>query len=209
VERARSLRAEGDLGGARERLAEAHEVAPDAAAVRLELADVLLAEGRDLGRVRALLGERPVLDPSRWHLLDARLAELEGDDGRAVEAYARSLETHPDPDARLRRASALERLGRGDEATSELERVRADRPDDLLSRLRLADRYEAAERLAEAEAELRAVIAAQPERASGWERLARFYERTGRTKDARVAFARAKDASRSERELRPLQPSRR
>jgi predicted Zn-dependent protease len=143
-------------------------------------------------------------------LVLARLAEARGDDEGAAAAFALALASVDDPEARLRRALALNRLGRKGEATVELERVRVDRPTDALARGRLAELYEAVGRSREAEAELRWLADLQPERAAGWDRLARFYERGGRHREAREAADRARAASgaRPERALRPLLPSR-
>jgi predicted Zn-dependent protease len=203
------LRAEGDVAGARDRLEAALAAAPGYGDARVELADLLVADGRDLDRAEALLGGAAPGTP-RQHLVLARLAEARGDDAGAAVEYALALAEEDDPDVRFRRALVLERKGRLDEATEELERVRAARPEDPLVRGRLAERYEAAGRLTEAEAELRFLADGDPERAAHWDRLARFYERTGRAKDAREADGRARAAAaRPERELRPLLPSRR
>lgn len=208
--RARALRAEGDVAGAQERLEVALQAAPDSDELRLELADLIVAEGREPYRAAVLLEGVRVRDGARWHLANGRLAELRGDDRGAEAAYARALAEEDDPDVRLRRALVLERLGRFDEAAAQLELLRAARPDDALVRARLAERHEAAGRLAEAEVELREAAEAQPERAAGWERLARFYRRAGREAEARDALARARDAlGRTERALRPLLPSKR
>jgi predicted Zn-dependent protease len=210
VARARVLRAEGDVAGAQARLELALVVAPGDTDARVELADLLVADGRELSRAEELLAGVAGPPSPRLHLVAARLAEARGDDGRAAAEYALALADEDDPDARLRRALALERLGRLDEATAELERVRAARPGDVVARALLAERYEAAGRLDAAETELRALAEADPERAAGWERLARFYQRIGRQKDARAAAGRARTAAaRPERELRPLLPSRR
>jgi predicted Zn-dependent protease len=210
VARARALRAEGDVAGASARLEAALEVAPDAAEVRIELADLLVADGGDLDRAELLLTGIAERGDGRHHLVLARLAEARGDDARAAAEYAVALEAEDDPDARLRRAIALERLGRDGEATADLERVRAARPDDAFVRARLAERLEAGGRLAEAEAEYRWLADAQPERAAAWDRLARFYERVGRAKDARWAAERARTVGRrQDRALRPLLPSKR
>ena len=210
VARARALRADGDRAGAQARLEAALQLAPASDDVRLELADLLVADARDLERAAALLAGLSAPGGARAAVVSARLAELKGDDAVAAEAYERALDAGEDADLRFRRALALERLGRVDEATLDLERVRAERPDDPLARARLAERYEVAGRLVEAEAELIWLAEAQPERAAGWRRLARFYERTGRKAEARVALARAKEsAPRGTRALRPLLPSKR
>jgi tetratricopeptide (TPR) repeat protein len=208
VAQARALRLQGDLAGARAELETALRTAPDSDDVRLELADLLVSEARDSALAWALLKGVRSRDGARWSVVSGRLGELVGDDPWAVDAYARALAAADDPDVRLRRALALERLGRADEATEELERVRASRPDDALVSARLGECYEAAGRLREAEAELRASAEAQPERAAGWQRLALFYERRGRPAEASAALARARDAGgRGGRSLRPLLPS--
>ncbi len=211
VERARALRAGGDVAGARSRLEAALEAEPSSAPARIELADLLLADASEVDRAALLLAGVSGADgDARAQQLQARLAEARGDDAGAAAAYERALQLEDDPDARLRRAIALDRVGRRDEATAELERVRNDRPGDTLARSRLADAYEAAGRLDAAEAELRAIATAQPDRAAGWDRLARFYQRHGRAADARAALARARRTSGlGDRALRPLLPSRR
>ena len=210
VAQARDLRAGGDLAGARARLEAAHLASPDSDEVRLELADLLVSDGQEVHRAQALLEGVRAREGARWFLLSARIAELLADDLRAEAAYARALAVEDDPDARLRRASALERLGRAGEATAELERVRTSRPRDALLRTQIGERYEAVGRLAEAESEFRVAAEAQPDRAQGWERLARFYERAGRAPEARAAQDRAREAGgRSGRTLRPLLPSKR
>jgi tetratricopeptide (TPR) repeat protein len=205
--RARALRAQGDLAGARSQLEAAVRAEPHSDEARLELAELLVSDGDDPALAWTLLRGVRSRDGARWSTVSGRLGELVRDDAWAVDAYARALEAADDPDVRFRRALALERIGRYDEATAELERVRATRPDALVS-ARLGERYEAAGRLREAEAELRAAALAQPERAGGWERLALFYERRGRLAEAGAALARAREAGgRNGRTLRPLLPS--
>lgn len=208
--RARALRAEGDLAGARERLEAALVVAPDSDEARVALADLLVHDGRELDRAALLLQGVFGREGRELALVEARLAELRGEDAAADAAYARALRAGDDPAVRLSRALVLERLGRSGEAIAELERVREASPEALFVGGRLAELYESAGRLAEAEAELVRAAEAQPERAASWERLARFYERTGREDQARAAGARAREtAPRSSRALRPLLPSRR
>jgi tetratricopeptide (TPR) repeat protein len=210
VARARALRTEGDVVGARARLETALEVSSMDDDARLELADLLVTQGEDLVRAADLLLTVPDVGV-QVHLVRARLAEAQGDDLVAAAEYrlALAVADADDPDARLSRALALERLGRDGEALEELERVRTARPADVVTRAHLAERYEAAGRAAEAEGELRYLAELTPGRASGWERLARFYERAGRERDARSARERARAlVQRSERTLRPLLPSR-
>jgi predicted Zn-dependent protease len=207
---ARTLRAAGDAALARARLEEALAAAPTRDDVRIELAELLVADGSDVARAEAVLaGVRRRAVDARWDLACARLAELRGDDEVAQAAYGRALFVGEDADVRLRRALALERLGRPDDAARELERARAARPQDLAVRARLAELYEAAGRLPEAETELVTAARASPERAASWTRLARFYERAGRPADAERADAKARAAARPSRNLRPLLPSRR
>jgi predicted Zn-dependent protease len=203
--RARALRADGDVAGARARLEAAHRADPAAPEVRLELADLLVADGQELDRAGALLDGLPDSD-GRLSLVRARLCEARTDDAGAAVAYGAALAVADDPDARLRRALALERLGRMGE-----ERRRATRPGDVFARAHLGDAYEDVGRRKEAEAELRFVAEAQPDRPSGWLRLARFYERAGRPHEAKEAAerARALGGARPERALRPLLPSKR
>jgi len=205
-----ALRAAGDLAGARMKLELALTAAPSDA-LRLEVADLLVADGGDLDRAGVLVADVRDRDADvRYDVLSARVAELRGDDAAAAGAYARAISRAEDADLRLRLASALERLGRTAEAARELERVRALRPDDPSVRERLAEAYEADGRISEAEAAWVTAAAATPERAAGYERLARFYERLGRRDAAERAEARARAITRQgERALRPLLPSKR
>jgi predicted Zn-dependent protease len=123
-------------------------------------------------------------------------------------ACARHLQRADDPALRLRRALALEQLGRNAEAIAELERVVAADPGQAAARARLAERYEAMGRFDDAEIELQALAQATPGRPEGWRRLAAYYARQGLTENARAAEARAHDAeARPPRDLRPLRPS--
>jgi len=205
-----ALRAAGDLEGARAKLELALTAAPSDA-LRLDVADLLVADGGDLDRAGVLVADVRNRDADvRFDVLSARVAELRGDDAAAAGAYARAISRAEDADLRLRLASALERLGRTAEAARELERVRALRPDDPSVRERLAEAYEADGRISEAEAAWVTAAAATPERAAGYERLARFYERLGRRDAAERAEARARAITRQgERALRPLLPSKR
>jgi hypothetical protein len=94
--------------------------APEA---RLDEAARLLADGYDLDRAGALLASVPAEAPRRA-LLEGQLAELRGDDASAEQAYGRYLAGVEDDEVRLRRALALERLGRGEEAEEDLARLR-------------------------------------------------------------------------------------
>lgn len=209
--RARALRAAGDVSGALARLDTAFQAEPASPAVRLELADLLVAERLEPDAAASLLEGLADTPDGRVSLVRARLCEVRADDACAAAFYASALALNDDPEARLRRALALERLGRTGEQIVELERLRGERPGDTFARAHLGDAYEDAGRRQEAEAELRWVAEAQPDRAAGWLRLARFYERAGRPREAREALDRARSLAtpRQERALRPLLPSRR
>ncbi len=100
---------------------------PDDVDVCFELGDLLVADETDLDRAGAMLLAIPAGHPGRDAAL-GRLAELRGDPETAQAAYARHLAVADDPEIRLRRALALERLGRDAEAIAELERLRAADP---------------------------------------------------------------------------------
>jgi predicted Zn-dependent protease len=207
---ARARREAGDAEGAREKLEAALAAAPSDP-IRLELADLLVSDGRDLDRAQALLGDvRDRTADVRYDLVTARVAETRGDDAAAVAAYRRALGIAEDADVRLRRALLLQRLDDLPEAARELERVRALRPDEAAVHERLAAVYEAQRRIGDAEAEWLAAARVPPERAAAYTRLARFYERIGRRDAAHRAevHARALGAP-AERKLRPLLRSRR
>lgn len=205
--RARQLRVAGDHEGARQRLEQAAVIAPGDVEVCIALADLLVAGGAELDRAGGMLAAVPADTPRRDELL-GRLAEQRRDFAAAEAAYARQLARGPDPQVQLRRALALEQLGRLAEAIVELERLRAAAPGDTGVRLRLAEVYEETGRLTEAEAELRALAEASPSRPEGWRRLAALCARQGFTEKARAAEARVRDAeARPKRELRPLKPT--
>jgi len=108
----------------------APEPAPVAAApplpsgsAALEEAERLLADGADLPLVARLLVAAGDEDPRR-DLLAGQLAELCDDDEAAAAAYGRFLARAEDDEVRLRRALALERLGRAGEVRDDLARLR-------------------------------------------------------------------------------------
>jgi hypothetical protein len=89
----------------------------------LDEAARLLADGADLPLVARLLEAAGDGDPRR-DLLAGQLAELLGDDEAAAAAYQRFLSGVDDDEVRLRRALALERLGRAGEVREDLARLR-------------------------------------------------------------------------------------
>ena len=212
LQEALTLRAAGDVEGARARLEAALAGSPRADAVRNELADLLIADGSELDRAAEVLaGADAATAGPRYHLLCGRLAELRDDGAAAAEAYARALALGADPELRYDRARLLAALGRSDEAIQELLTLRAARPENASITLALAERYEEAGRLAEAEAELRRNVDAAPDRPLGWSLLSRFLARHGREEEARAAETRARERAGAapDRALRPLLPSRR
>jgi hypothetical protein len=96
-------------------------------AERLAEAARLVGDGLRLERAAALLAAVSPSAPGR-DLLVGQLAELTGDDAGAVTAYDRVLARGPDEEVRLRRALALERLGRAEEASADLRRLREAPP---------------------------------------------------------------------------------
>ncbi len=66
----------------------------------------------------------------RRDLMIGQLAELTGDDAGAAAAYGRALAYGDDDEVRLKRALALERLGRGAEAEADLRRLRPAGPQE-------------------------------------------------------------------------------
>lgn len=207
-----ALRASGDVDGARGKLEAALAASPRADPVRNELADLLMADGRELERAgEVLAGADAAAAGPRYHLLTGRLAELRGDGALAAEAYAHALSLGADPELRYERARLLAALGRTDEAIDELLALReAGRAGSAVA-LALAERYEEVGRVADAEAEYRRYAEAAPDRPQGLRLLARFLERHGREEEARAAEARARERAGGtpDRALRPLPPSRR
>jgi hypothetical protein len=97
---------------------------PPTDATLLDEAARLLADGVQLERADTLLAA--VAASPRRDLLLGQLAELTGDDPGAVAAYDRVLARGSDDEVRLRRALALERMGRAAEVAGDLRRLRPD-----------------------------------------------------------------------------------
>jgi len=102
---------------------------PEGEAARLDEAARLLADGTDLPVVARLLAAADPADPRR-DLLAGQLAELSGDDAAAEAAYGHYLSRVEDDEVRLRRALALERLGRAEEVRADLDRLRPAQPGE-------------------------------------------------------------------------------
>jgi tetratricopeptide (TPR) repeat protein len=208
---AADARAAGRLDVAREHLKKAVDADPTLVDARLDLAEILLAQGGALDRAAAVLREAWRIQPggARLDRLRGSLREQSGDLAGAVDAYGAALALEPEPEVRLRRGLLLARLGRRAEAIAELERVRAERPEALGARSALADLYEATGRISQAEGEL-ATLADMERDAPAYRRLARFLARCGAPTRARAAERRAVELEpRGARSLRPLLPARR
>ncbi len=211
---ARAGRAAGQLDVARDHLQRAVDADATLFEPRLDLAEILLAEGADLDRAARVLRDA-------WRLGrgDVRLARLRGslrdqsgDLAGAVDVYGAALAIEPDTDLRLRRGLLLVRLARRSEAIAELEQVRGERPDDRSARVALAELYEAGGQLSRAEGELATLADLPPHDGAAQRRLARFLWRHGAAERAQAADRRARDLEgplRNGRVLRPLQPAKR
>jgi len=208
---ARVAREEGRTRDAALHLERVIRAEPGAFEARLELAEVLLRQSIDLGRAGLLLREAQVLRPSdvRVDRLQGWLAELQGDEATAVEAYRRILAADPDPELRFRRGVLLEHLGRPEEALAELERVASERPGDRAARGAMAEIQESLGRTAEAESALLQLAESAPAEPGPLHRLAAFYRRHGELAKAVEAEKRARSLEGAPRSLRPLRPSNR
>ncbi len=206
----RAARVEGRTTEAREHLERAVRADPNGPVARLELADLFIAEGSELGTARILLQEAQVLrgDAERIARTGGALEELEGHEAQAVESYARALELAADPDLEVRRALLLLRLGRPGEAATELGSVLLLRPEDRGARAAQADACEAAEQLAAAEHALAVASALAPADAAPLRALASFYRRHGQRAKAAAVERQLRPDDRPARKLRPLLPAR-
>lgn len=206
---------QGDQAEAAAAFEQAAEAAPTWLLPRLELASLAVARREGMAAAREALlrvaGEDS--DVSRVHRVIGELHALEGDDARAVAAWQKALQLRPwDDELRSRRASALHRLGKADEAADEWMRVVRAMPGELHLRARLAMALEDAGRFDEAQAQLEDLVRRQPGKEAPVRRLARFFERRGEREAALAAHGKAdklREKPRPSRKLRPLLPSRR
>ena len=207
----RAARAEGRSTEAREHLERSVHAGPDEAEARLELAEMLVADGVQLVRARTLLQEALHLrgDPARIARTGGALEELQGLEADAVESYARALELAPDPDLQLRRSLLLQRLGRSGEASAELGRLVRARPEDRAARGAQADACEAASQLAAAEHALTIASALAPAEEAPLRALAAFYLRHGERAKSAAVERQLHPNDPPARKLRPLLPARR
>ncbi len=163
-----------------------------------------VAEARaDLARFEARNSQNP-----RLHRVMGELAEISGDDAVAERYFGKAVELRPDPNVRARRAAALVRIERFADAATEYALVLEELPDDHAVRSRYADALESAGRHKEARGQIDLLIRRQPGKEAPLRQLARFLERRGDRKGAANANARADKLGGSERNLRPLPPSR-
>lgn len=207
----RAALADGRVAEAREHLEAAVGADPAAAEARLALAELLVSEGADLGEAQKLLDEAQVLhaDPARVARLSGALAELRGDDAAAADAYGRALRAAPDVEVRLRRGLLLARIGRAEDARSELTRVVAEDPSTRAPRSVLAELYERSGQRDVAEHELTVLAALAPAEPVPLRALAAFYRRGGEPAKAAAVEERARALEGEGRKLRPLPQARR
>jgi Tfp pilus assembly protein PilF len=206
-------RSGGHPEAAREHLERVVAADPTVLLPRLDLAELLLADGAELDRAERLLEEAQLLrgasaSAARIFRLRGSLHELRGEDAAAAEAYRRSLGEAPDADLRLRRALLLGRLGKSADATVELVQVLAERPADRAALSALAELHETTGDLSSAELELSALAQRAPADPAPLRRLAAFHRRHGQEQKARELEARAKKLEAAPRVLRPLRSSR-
>jgi len=207
---ARAARVEGNGELARRHLETVVLADPRAFEPRLDLAELLLADGSGVERAALVIEEARALretDARLWRLRGS-LLELRQDEAGAADAYALALAISPDAELRLRRGMLLAHLGQRADAAVELERVEAERPSDRAARAALAELYETDGRLAEAEGELAELARLAPAEAGAQRRLAAFHRRHGDPAKAREAEERARQLEAAPRALRPLGPAR-
>lgn len=213
--RGRDALEKGEHALAREAFLAAAEALPTWLLPRLELGEIALARRENVvaARDELLAFARRGHDGARLYRLIGELSVEADDDATAADYLSRALAMRPDqPVLRVKRAGALERLGRPGEAADEYARALAATPDDLALRAVLASALEAAGRYDEARAELEELVRRQPGRANPLRRLARFHERRGDEAAAKAAHLRADKAEGTpppKRKLRPLPPSKR
>lgn len=126
---ARALLERGDAAAALGLLEQASAVDPRSEAVRLDLAELLLAQAQH-ERAEALLGEDfPWRDETRVDALHARLALARNAPSESIDDLARQVEQSPDDlDQRLHLANGLAQAHRFRDALAQLlEIVRRDR----------------------------------------------------------------------------------
>lgn len=202
----------GDQAGAREAFLRAVEEAPTWHLPWLELGELAIERREGVAEVRTALLEVAVPGGNpRYHRILGDLAELDGDDAAAVDAWEASLARHgSQDDVRLRRAAALERLGRAEEAVEAYAILVARNPADLVVRARHAHALEAAGEYEAAREALETLVRFQPGQEIPLRRLARFLERRGEVEAARRAHAEADRLGQRgpPRKMRPLPPSR-
>ena len=112
---------------ARVRLEEALAAAPARDDVRLELAEILIADGQDLQRAQSVLAGVRRRGVNARDLACGAVAEPEATTRRRRPRYGRALLVADDADVRLRRAVASSGLGRADEAARAERRARRGR----------------------------------------------------------------------------------
>jgi len=177
----------GDLSAAAAWLDRAQRLAPRWALPKLELAEVLLAEGGAPDRAMALLGDVQLLEsqnPRFYHLRGLALME-KGNPALAEASERAALSLRPEfPEARQALGEALWAGGKRDEALQVWRELSARQPHDTALRAMLVDRLLDDGRGPEAEAELRILLVAQPKNPIWHRRLARTLDAEGRGLEA-------------------------
>ena len=197
--RGRDLNARGETAAAIDAFLRAAELAPEAADVRSELAEVFAQEGRVESAID--VAERALaIDPdnhlAHWVLGNVYAAFADQPVGaagpvgppdaarRAVDHLTKAREPLVfNPQLELRLGGLQVRLGEFDEAVVTLEALALSVPDAGDVVLVLADAYEGAERIGDAVAMLERFIADQPF-SRGLRRLADLYEEQDRWSDS-------------------------
>ncbi len=185
-----SLRAAGDLDGARAALDAALALAPDDADLHFQRAGLLL-DARDLENAQAALSQSVTLDPNQFgaYVMQAQLAFGRGDLDEAERQYKLAARVAPDhPWTTMLEGALASRRGDHERALALLGDASARAPDDLQVLNALAFAYLARGHLAFAEQSFRRVLASNGH-ASLRGLLARIVLDQGRPADAADVIA--------------------
>lgn len=213
LEQVRALRAAGDLPGARQHLDRLLEGTPRNAAAAVERASVLVALGEDLdlALADAEQGVKALGTEARAFRVLAEVHEEREEAEPALAAYEKALALEENVTVRRRLGALHARQGRPEKAIRHWEAVRSAEPGEAGAYAELAALYEQAGRMASAEAAHRELLARTHPNALLLGRFADFLERQGKLPEARKVREEAQSLApaRSNRNLRPLPPSRR
>ncbi|MFH0947174.1 MAG: DNA-directed RNA polymerase subunit alpha C-terminal domain-containing protein [Planctomycetota bacterium] len=156
-----------------------------------------LARLNDVEGLAGMLGEFQELDPrgADCAFLEGRLTEMQGEYGRAIEAYERAISIQPDHrNARFRLAHRLDLTGKDEEAIGHYERLRQIFPVSVGVLINLGILYEDCEKYEKAVSCFKLALAHDPtqERAASYLRdaesaLDMFYDEEKERKDDKQA----------------------